>query len=116
MKKDAQQTLDEMKVAMKEKSCIISKIVVKNGVITHVETTSEKFKTRGNNLSDGSPATDTEDRVPSSWEQKALEAAKNDMRDLLDAQMSFSSESAPPGIEYYQDQKSFEEDFFPEKC
>jgi hypothetical protein len=83
------------------------KIVWKDQQPTLVESTKWMMRTRGVDESNGRPATDTTDRVPSSWEAKR--DAKNRRQFTLEETpvMQFKSSGHLPA-HYYMDESALE--------
>ena len=86
---------------LKSRPVQTSKVIWKDGQPTVVETSRNAFKTPGLDLSDGLPATDTQDRVPSSWEAK-LERKRRRQYTLAETPtLTYSSDGNMLPAHYY---------------
>ena len=92
---------------LKSRPVQTSKVIWKDGQPTIVETSRLYYKTPGTDLSDGSPATDTQDRVPSSWEAKLDKKRRRQYTLAETPTMQFPS-SGMLGPEYYVDESALE--------
>ena len=92
---------------LKSRPVQTSKVIWKDQQPTIVETTRLYYKTPGADLSDGSPATDTQDRVPSAWEAKLDKKRRRQYTLEETPTMQFAS-SGMLGPEYYVDEQALE--------
>ena len=92
---------------LKSRPVHTSKIIWKDQQPTIVETTRLHYKTPGLDLSDGLPATDTQDRLPSSWEAKLDKKRRRQYTLEETPTMQFAS-SGMLGPEYYVDEDALE--------
>ena len=93
---------------LKSRPVQTSKVIWKDGQPTIVETSRLYYKTPGADLSDGSPATDTQDRVPSAWEAKLDKKRRRQYTLDETPVMTFAGSAGMLGPEYYVDEDELE--------